>query len=149
MFSATVLFAAGLILGACEIIVPGFVIFWFGIGAVITGLTTLSGITTSYLSQSVLFALSSAVFLVVWFRFLKRKFPKLSNDASRDPLLSGIEGIVTKKVLPGKPGEIDLYANFHGITHWKAEASEEIESGEEIVVVEAKGITLLIKRKEK
>ena len=149
-FSPLVWLAIGLVIMALEIVVPGFIIFWFGAGGVITAIFVFTGILPegSAEFQWMFFFLASLVLLGIWQGFLKKRFSREVVDSSRDATLVNLRGKATKRIVPGIPGEVELYSLFHGIKTWQAEADEIIEPGEEISVHEANGIKLIVKREE-
>lgn len=138
--------AVGLILMGLEIIIPGFIIFWFGAGALLTALLTGIGLLSSGAAQWIVFFLSSLAFLALWFLGLKKMFvsPALADD--RDPTLTNIKGKVIQRIEPNVPGRVKLYDFYHGVQEWKAESKETIEMGEEVTVLEAEGINLIVKK---
>jgi membrane protein implicated in regulation of membrane protease activity len=137
--------ALGVILIALEIIAPGFIIFWFGLSGIITALFSYTGIIQNEIYLWILFFGSSVTFLTIWFTLLKKYFnPK--EEEERDPTLIHLKGKCSVNIEKGRPGEVELYESFHGLTKWKAESSETISEGEEIQVVEASGIKLIVKK---
>ena len=75
-------FILGLGLFLLELVMPGFIIFFFGLGAWITALVCLTGNPGTNL-QIIIFALSSAVLLVALRRIIQKKFLS-SNSTSSD-----------------------------------------------------------------
>ncbi|MCL2156246.1 MAG: NfeD family protein [Leptospirales bacterium] len=137
--------ALGVFLIAMEIVVPGFVIFWFGLSGIITAFFSFTKIIENEIYLWILFFGSSVAFLVLWFGLLKKRFNPEKDD-ERDPTLINLSGKCTAHIEKGRPGEVELYENFHGLTKWKAESAETISEGEEIHVVEASGIKLIVKK---
>ena len=123
--------ALGLILMAVEIVAPGFIIFWFGLGAALTALLSFIGFIESATFQWLIFFASSILFLALWFGFLKKRFYSKINDDQRDPTLYMLSGKCISQIEPGKPGEVELYETYHGLIKWKAESSEKIEINDE------------------
>ena len=80
-FSWGVWLAIGLVLMGVEIIMPGFVIFWFGIGGIITAFLTRFMLLNSPEMQWLVFFGSSLAFLASWFlyfkRILKKRIPRM------------------------------------------------------------------------
>jgi membrane protein implicated in regulation of membrane protease activity len=146
-FSSIIWFAIGIVIMALEIIMPGFIIFWFGAGGVLTALFVYIGLlpVDNGNAQWIFFFLSSLAFLGLWQVFLKKRFQSSVIDSSRDATLQNVRGKALSKITPGIPGEIELYTVFHGIKKWKAESAETIEAGDEVVVIDANGIKLLVK----
>lgn len=143
MFSAAFWWAvAGIILMICEFAVPGLVLFFFGLGALITALLAwLLPITLT--GQVVIFAVASLVSLFGLRRLLRTVFTGGTSANVPDALsetLAGEEGVVTEAIAPGVPGKVRL----HG-TDWKAESEEVLEAGRTVVVVNQKSLTLVVK----
>ena len=137
---------AGLLIMGLEVIVPGFVLFWFGAGALVTALLSFLGILPSIFSQWIFFSISSLALLGLWQFYLKRFFKSQVVDDTRDPTLSNKMGAVSRRIAPNRPGEVELYDNFHGVRIWSAESDTVIEEGEEVQVVSANGIKLIVKK---
>ena len=78
----------GIALICLEIFVPSFTFLWFGMGAILIGGITLVAPELPFSWQVFLWALSSGVFTVLWFKFLKpmsqdKTLAGLSLEASR------------------------------------------------------------------
>ena len=147
-FSWGIWLAIGLVLMGVEIIVPGFVIFWFGIGGIITSVLTKLNILNIPELQFLVFFVSSLLFMAAWFLYFKRYFKKTDNADARDPTLMDLKGKVIQKIAPGSPGRVELNDYYHGIKEWKAESDTIIEPGDLIEVIESKGINLVVKIKQ-
>ncbi len=140
--------ALAAVLMAVEIIAPGFIIFWFGLGAALTALFTFTGLIESDEFQWLFFFASSILFLSLWFGVLKKRFHPGTDDDQRDPTLYNLRGKCLSRIEPGKPGEVELYEVYHGLTKWKAESAGVIDINDEIQVLEASGIKLIVKKNE-
>jgi len=147
-FSPNVWLAIGIILMALEIIMPGFIIFWFGAGGLLTAFFVFIGLISPVSAewQWIFFFLASLSFLGIWQVFLKKRFQSSVIDSFRDATLQNLRGKATCGITPGIPGEVELYTVYHGIKKWQAESSEVIEAGDEVVVTDANGIKLIVKR---
>ena len=138
--------ALGVVCMALEILLPGFIIFWFGLGAIITSALLYTGILFNTQAQWLFFFLSSFAFLGLWFGWIRKAFNRRMGDDERDPTLFNLRGRCTARIEPGIPGQVELYDSFHGLRTWQAESDETIEEGKEIQVLEARGIKLLVKQ---
>ncbi|HCL56022.1 MAG TPA: hypothetical protein DHW82_03315 [Spirochaetia bacterium] len=138
----------GILIMALEIVAPGFIIFWFGIGGVITSFFIAIGAVSSTEGKFLVFFISSLAFLSLWHFYLKNLpfFKKSTGDDVKDPTLTNLLGKVIKEIKPNISGEVELYEPFHGLKKWKAESQELIKIDEEIVVIEAEGIRLIVKK---
>jgi len=142
---ALVWFFIGLILLLGEMIIPGLVVFFFGVGAWLVAII-LVFLDISLNMQLLIFLISSVGLLFL----LRNKFqplfhglvPKLDGESSSTDEFKGETGTVVETIKPGKPGKIE----FRG-THWNAESNEEIAQGTRVEVVELKNLTLIVKTK--
>ena len=132
-------FIAGAILIVAEIVLPGFVIVWFGIGALGASLAAFLG--AGHIVQVVVFILVSIASLIPAKIFLKKKEkePALRVGAER---LIGMIGRVTKPVKPGQFGEVKIDGDV-----WIVKADNEIAVDEEIIVDRIEGTHLVIHKK--
>ena len=135
----------GVALIVAEIFTLGFVLFWFGIGAVLAGLAGYLGAGLGF--QFLLFALVS-VSLTLMSRTL---FAKYLPGAGGEPLLTGAEA------LPGKIGTVttpsrgalnEAAVKVYG-TVWTAfpiDGEGDLAEGEKVEVVEVKGSSIYVRR---
>ncbi|MCX7655518.1 MAG: NfeD family protein [Treponemataceae bacterium] len=132
----------GIGLMALEAIVPGFILFWFGAAALVISFSTWVGFTTQLEWQVLGFFLFAIGFLVLWFSFARKRFKK---DGPRDITISGQRGTITKTVVPGQIGEVELFDSLNGLKKWKVIAEVPLEVGTEVEVIETSGIKLKVK----
>lgn len=139
-------FLFGLAMAFLEFIVPGVILIFFGIGALIVALTTLLGLTGTFNSQLISFALLSILLLVCLRRWIKGKFyGHVSDVQDLDQIMdefSGKKVAVTKDIIPGSlGGEVE----FKGAA-WQAVSNVLIKSGELGVIRKVDGVTLHIEK---
>lgn len=137
-------FFVGMIIFIMELIAPGLILFFFGIGAWITALITAVypiGLT----AQLFVFLVTSIVTLIVLrkrFEVLFKGFSKGKENPALDlDDMTGKKATVTKKIDPPKGGTVEI----HG-THWNAESSEIIEEGTTVIIERKKDLTLTVRR---
>mgnify|MGYP000324321681 CR=1 FL=1 len=133
--------AIGIVIMALEAIVPGFILFWFGVAGVVTGLVTWLGLVPALEWQILIFFLFSAVLLILWFAFFARRF---THTSPRDVTIIGYRGKVIRAVKPMQVGEVELYDSLNGLKRWKAVADVPLEVDTEIEVIETSGIKLKV-----
>ena len=141
--------AIGFALMALEIIMPGFVVFWFGVGSLLTALLVKIASIQDPAWQWLIFFLASFAFLSFWHFYLKKFFQKEVVDDVPDPTLLSLQGKVIKKIEQGRAGEVELFTAFHGIRKWKAFSHEVLEENDEIIVVGADGVSLKVEKLKK
>jgi membrane protein implicated in regulation of membrane protease activity len=132
---------AGLMLA--EILMPGFVVFFFGLSAATLGLLILVlpeafQLTTSW--QLALFSLFSIVYLVTLRRYLKSVFLGDSEDRlSASDEFAGRIGEVVIAIAPSIPGRVLI-----GDSEWDAVAVESIAVGSKVKILSRKNLTLTV-----
>lgn len=146
MFNAAFWWAlAGIILMILEFVIPGLILFFFGLGALVVALCAWLIPSLSLTLQLTIFIVASLASLFALRRWLKTIFTGGTSAESDDAFsetLAGEEGTVTEPIAPGIPGKVKL----HG-TDWRAESAEELEVGCHIVVKNQKSLTLMVKAK--
>ncbi|NIM12204.1 MAG: NfeD family protein [Candidatus Aminicenantes bacterium] len=138
----------GIIFIFVEFFIPGLVIAFFGVGALITALTTWIKLTTSLTSQLLVFILSSVLFLVFLRKYVKRTFlGRTKGDESERNF-----NIEIGKIIPVvefiQPGEVGGKVRYMGTT-WSASASEPIAPGDSVEIIGNDGLTLIVEKVKK
>jgi membrane protein implicated in regulation of membrane protease activity len=135
-------FIVGLVCIAAEVVLPGFIIVFFGVGAWVTAILHWFGVATTFDAQLIVFLVSTVLSLVLFRRKGKKYF----------------EGKVSGKMGPG--GDLEEYVNeqatvtvdipaggaggrveFHG-TPWSATSTVEIKKGTPVKVLRRQNLTL-------
>ena len=139
-------FLVGLVMLFLEFVLPGLIIFFFGVGAWIVAALcfTSTYVHGSINVQLVIFLLSSILSLVILRKWLKGIFhghTDMEQDLMKDMEdYIGQRAVVIAKITPNKVGKVE----FHG-TNWNAEADEEIEEGVSVEIVSKDNITFKVK----
>jgi membrane protein implicated in regulation of membrane protease activity len=136
-------FVIGLVLFLLELVIPGFFIFFFGLGAWFTALVCLIGNPGINL-QIIIFAITSVLSLVALRKIIQKKFFDGKNSLSEDveDEFTGKEALATTGFGPEKNGKVE----FKG-TSWKAESASEINEGQTVIVLKKENFTLKVKPK--
>lgn len=138
----------GVMLFFLEMAVPGFILFFFGLGAFVTALVAwLTPISIAW--QLALFIVTSLIALWSLRDIIQKKFlaPKLENEEGEgedeDVIvpIAGEKGVVSMTISPPAEGQVKYSGTF-----WRATADEEIEEGEIIAVVRRKGIVIHVEK---
>lgn len=132
-------FLIGLVLLVLEFSAPGLIIAFFGVGAWVVALVALF-IDISLTTQLVIFLVTS-VFMLVFLRKSLKKVFKLDSIEAQNELedFVGHTADVTQKILPNRPGKVELNG-----TSWEAEAETEIAKGETVKIVGRRSITFIV-----
>jgi inner membrane protein len=137
-------FIIGLVLFLFELVLPGFVIFFFGIGAWVTALLCLIANPEINL-QIIVFAITSVLSLLLLRKMIQNRFffsrEELSKEVEDE--FSGREAVAANDFEPGKTGKVD----FKG-TSWKAESTSPIHTGDRVIIKEKEDFKLIVEPKK-
>lgn len=133
---------AGLALMLAELATPGFILFFFGLGALVASVWAWTGMG-GLGSQLIVFLVSSLVFLVTLRKYAAGMFrgKKSQTGGLPDDDFVGQRALVVEEINPAHlKGKIEL----HG-TRWNATADAPISRGTQVEILSRKGLTLLVK----
>ena len=137
-------FAGGVLFILLEFIIPGVLLVFFGIGAILTALLAWLEVLPSLTEQLIFFCVSSLALLFGLRKYLSRFF---KGEVSDDGMFldsgeyKGKTARVTRKIAPESP---DGRIQFEG-TEWKAVSGSIIEEGTLIEITGKKNITFTVK----
>lgn len=132
-----------IVAGIClviEIATVGFLVFWFGIGALLAMITSF--FTDNLIIQTVVFILSSTVLLFFTRPFVNKFSPKEKVKTNAFSII-GKKGIVTQTINPiTGEGQVKI-----GSEVWSAKSSEDakIEKGLEVEVLDIDGVKAIVR----
>ena len=134
----------GVVLMVAEVFTTGFVVIFFGIGAVLTGalMWAFPGLGETFLAQALVFLALSVASLAAGRRFfcaLRGKAECGTADADDDGIV-GAQVEVVAAIAPPLAGKVVL----NGV-EWEAVAERPVEQGETVTVVACKGIVLVVR----
>ena len=137
-------FVIGLVLFVLELLMPGFIIFFFGFGAWVTAICCLVAHPDTNL-QIIIFAVTSVLSLVALRRMLQKKFFYGKNDRNEsvEDEFTGREGVALNDFGPGKKGKVE----FKG-TSWNAVSDSEIREGQYVIIMEKSNFNLIVEPKK-
>lgn len=123
-----------------EIATVGFLIFWFGIGALIAMIVSI--FTTNIIIQTTIFLISSTILIFATKPFVK-KFADVKKTNTNVYSIIGKKALVIKTIDPiHSVGQIKLNGEV-----WTAESDNQqiIEEGTEVEILEIKGVKAIVK----
>jgi membrane protein implicated in regulation of membrane protease activity len=137
-------FLIGLVLFLIELVVPGFIIFFFGFGAWVTALICLVFHPGTNL-QIIIFAITSVLSLLILRKMIMSKFfySKSNSYESVEDEFTGKEGTALIDFGNGKKGKVE----FKGTT-WNAESDSEIKEGQTVIILEKQNFSLFVEPKK-
>lgn len=144
MISPYLWLLVGFVMMLLELIVPGLIIFFFGAGAIITGLLGLAGLVTSTEMQLGVWILSSFLLILFLRSQVARFFPSLEKrEQSPDDLVDRRAEVISPVDGHSEAGRVRL-----GGTTWKARSPSGavIPVGVTVRVVGSENLTLFVER---
>ena len=137
-------FIIGLILFLLELVLPGFVIFFFGVGAWITAIVCLISNPGVNL-QVIVFAITSVLSLLALRKMIQQRifYTKESLSEGVEDEFTGKEAVALMDIIPGKRGKVE----FKGTT-WNAESLKEVSEGQTVVILEKDNFKLIVEPKK-
>ncbi len=138
-------FLVGLVLALAELIIPGLIIIFFGVGAWVVALATGMGVIESFNEQLLVFLACSLLSLVIFRKHGQRYFEgrvtgTLAPHESLDDFQGG-KAVVMTAIVPKRVGG---KVEFNG-TVWDAEADLELAPGTTVQVLSRSNLTLKVK----
>jgi inner membrane protein len=137
-------FLAGVVLFLLELSMPGFVLFFFALGAWVTAVAAwLSPLSLN--GQILLFIIASLISLVALRRVMRRMFVGRKGGERQDSVVAeaGTRVVVVVDINPPAEGRV----KYSGST-WRARADMKIAAGEVAEVVEQDGLLITVQRVE-
>ncbi len=137
-------FLLGLIFFLAELIIPGFFIFFFGLGAWVTALVCLIWDPGTNL-QIIIFAVTSVLTLAGLRKMIQKRFFYSKNDDSNavEDEFTGKEAVAIADFGSDKRGKVD----FKGTT-WQAESDTEIKKGQIVTIINKENFKLFVEPKK-
>jgi inner membrane protein len=138
-------FLIGLAFFLLELLMPGFVIFFFGVGAWITALLCLFAHVSTNL-QIIVFAITSVISLLLLRKMIQRKFfySKVDRSSAVEDEFTGKEALASIDFGKGINGKVE----FKGTT-WNAESESEIIKGQTVIILKKESFKLIVEPKNK
>lgn len=122
-----------------EIATVGFLVFWFGVGALIAMISSF--FISNVIIQTSIFVISSAILLFVTKPFVK-KFVDVKSTSTNVFSIIGKKAIVIKEINAHSVGQIKLNGEV-----WSAESENNasIAEGSEVEIVKINGVKAIVK----
>ncbi len=131
-----------IVLAIVEILTLTFFLLWLGIGALLASITAM--IWPNFISLQILVAIVVS-FLLTFFAhpFVKKKFQGSKGYQDAIEQLEGQSGKVIETIPKGGIGIVKVNRET-----WSAQSAEEIQSGEEIIVLSRQSTVLYVSKKK-
>lgn len=136
-------FLVGVVFFIIELAMPGFILFFFALGAWLTALTIFF-IDISLTVQLIVFITSSLVCLFLFRALMRNIFfgKSRSEDDSLNASPTTATGVVIEEICPPRQGKIKYGGSF-----WQAEADVPIKVNTVVEIVEKKNLMVQVRPK--
>lgn len=135
-------FLVGMAFFAFELALPGFIVFFFGIGACCTALAIFLYDSLPLTSQLIIFLVASVASLLILRSYLRGVFvgesKKEKDSVTFDP--APATGVVTKPINPPALGQVKYAGSF-----WNASAEEAIAEETVVEIVEQQDLLIKVR----
>ena len=136
----------GIVLMLSEMFIGSFFIFWFGAAAFVVGLLILPLPEMSLAAQLIIWVVSSAAFVLAWFKLIKPlNIDKTKAGLSKEALIGEI-GQVLQVPSGDKRGKVRFPAPVLGSDEWLIISHETVSIGDRVSVVDLSGNALIVKK---
>ena len=137
-------FCIGFLFFVIEFIIPGFILFFFGIGAWIVAISSLF-FDFSLNAQLLLFIVSSLISVFAFRNWLKKKLGGSGVNSSKleDEFIGKI-AIAETRISPETKGKVE----FKGAS-WDAISEDVIAAGQKVTITATESILLIVKSIQK
>lgn len=138
--NAAIWFIVGFVFFALEFAAPGFILFFFGVGAwIVTAVTLFTDISINI--QLFIFLASSILSVLLFRKWVKDKLGMMKNpNYILENEIIGKTARAETVIMPHQQGRV----SFKG-TSWNASSSENINIGEEVTIIGNESINLIVK----
>ena len=135
---------AGVLLFILEMVLPGFVLFFFALGAWITAITSWL-LPLRLDAQLAVFLVASVATLLCLRGFIRKSFFASKSIKDQDNVLAatGRKAVVIAVIEPPAEGKI----SYSG-SSWRATAEEKIEAGQIVSIVEQNGLIMRVRKND-
>jgi len=142
-------FILGAILIVAEMFTSGFVLLWFGIGAVVAGLIALLGV--GFAAQAIVFLTVSIVLMIASRTIFENLFFRTSPGRAVKSGVEGLPGQIGVVVSPSQGALNEAAVKVFGSV-WKAypaEGEQPLEEGQRVRVERVEGASIYVTRAER
>ena len=128
----------GLGLVLLVLVLPSFFVIWFGLGALLVGLSMLALPTLSLTAQIALWITTSVMMVGLWFSVFKRSQHKTLIGTAAGEVIGEV-GLLVSAVAPFQRGKVRFQRPLLGADEWVCMAETAITAGERVRVVSVEG----------
>ena len=137
----------GMLLMIVEIFVASFFIFWFGLGALVVAVVLWLHPATGLGAQLLLWALSSALFAFLWFRYIRPRMTDHTKAGIAREAIIGESGQVVRAPAGKARGMVRFATPLLGAEEWPFLCEQAVAAGDRVFVKDISGNTLIVEKR--
>lgn len=138
----------GVALVSAELLVPAFVLVWFGLGALVVAVLVAVVPQASFIVQLLIWIMASVALVLLWFKVFKTRLHRTVSGLSSAEAV-GEPGLLVSDIGPFQKAKVRFQTPLFGSDIWECVSDEEIEAGTRVYVVSVDGSILKISREKK
>lgn len=136
----------GIVLIALEAMLPSFVAFWFGAGAVVTGIVLLL-VPMSFALQLLVWLGFSGAALFAWFQWIRPRMRDRTTSGLARESIVGEVGMVIRLPQEHMRGRMRFSTPKLGAEEWEYICDAKTDIGDRVHVREVSGNTLIVEKR--
>ena len=133
----------GVVLVIAELMVPAFVLVWFGLGALVVAALVAVLPDASFITQLLVWIVSSVALVLLWFKVFKPHQHKTLDGRSSAQAIGEI-GLLVSDIEPFTKAKVRFQTPLIGSDVWECVSEENIKAGSRVKVVSVEGSYLKI-----
>ncbi|MDR3424380.1 MAG: NfeD family protein [Alphaproteobacteria bacterium] len=137
----------GVALVLTELLVPAFVLVWFGLGALAVALLAALFPNMGFNAQVLVWIAASVALVLLWFKVFKPRQHKTTSGRSSAEAVGEV-GILVSDIEPFGKAKARFQTPLLGSDVWECVADEKITAGSRVKVVSVEGSLLKITREK-
>jgi inner membrane protein len=133
----------GISLVASELLVPAFVLVWFGLGGLAVALLLALFPATGFIAQLLVWMVCSVALVLLWFKVFKPHQHKITSGRSSAEAVGEV-GLLVNDIAPFGKAKVRFQTPLLGADVWECVSDEKIAAGNRVKVVSVEGSLLKI-----
>ena len=138
----------GVALVLAELVVPAFVLVWFGLGALIVALLVALMPDLGFTPELLIWIISSVALVLAWFKIFKPHQHKITSGRSSAEAVGEV-GLLISDIEPFGKAKARFQTPLLGSDVWECVSDQNIKAGSRIKVVSVEGSLLKITEERK
>jgi hypothetical protein len=126
-----------------ELLIPTFVLVWFGLGGLLVMLSLLALPDMGLPAQILIWICASLVLTFLWFKVFKRGDHKITVGRA-SAHIEGEVGLLIEPVEPFKNGRVRFQKPILGSDAWECRAESALPAGARVKIVRVEGSLVLV-----